>query len=66
MSKETELNTKVLGLENKRAENLHVRNSEYIFLPLQIENKTTTIERSEYWEINIIQTVKLSNKRWCD
>lgn len=46
--------------------NLPIENSKYIFLSVQIGEKTFMIERNNNWEINITKTAKLFNKKWRD
>ena len=42
---------------------LLIENSKYIFLSVQIGEKTIMIERNNNWEIIITNTAKLFNKR---
>ena len=44
--------------------NLHIENSKYILLSVQIREKKVMIERNNNWEINITKTAKLFNKKW--
>jgi len=43
--------------------NLHIENSKYILLSVQIREKKVMIEWNNNWEINITKTAKLFNKR---